>query len=246
MNPIKVLLVDDHAVVREGYRRLLEDDQVIRVIGEAADAASAYRRFRELAPDVVVMDIALPGASGLEAMRRMLAVRPDARILVFSMYEDAIYVKQALREGAFGYLTKASAPETLLNAVHRVAEGFRMVSDDVARHAPPMHERRREGQDGSEGSRGNAEAQGVHALSAREFEILQLLVRGLTVGDIAAQLSVNQKTVANHQSAIKQKLGVENSAQLVLAAMKAGLVSLGPNLGAPIGLHGDDSGDPGE
>lgn len=238
MNPIKVLLVDDHAVVREGYRRLLENDQAIRVIGEAADAASAYRRFRELAPDVVVMDIALPGASGLEAMRRMLAIRPDARILVFSMYEDAIYVKQALREGAFGYLTKASAPETLLTAVHRVAEGYRTVSEDVARHAPSLHERHREDRDGEE------HGEGMDALSAREFEILQLLVRGLTVGDIAAQLSVNQKTVANHQSAIKQKLGVENSAQLVLVAIKAGLVSLGPDLGTSSEPHAKDPDGP--
>lgn len=218
MNPVKVLLVDDHAVVREGYRRLLENDAAIRVIGEAADAAGAYRRFRESVPDVVVMDIALPGASGLEAMRRMLANREDARVLIFSMYEDAIYVKQALREGAFGYLTKASAPETLLTAVHRVAQGYRYVSDDVARHVPALKDTQPDAADG------------VHALSAREFEILQLLVRGFSVNDIAAQLSVNQKTVANHQSSIKQKLGVENSAQLVLAAIKAGLVSLGPGL----------------
>lgn len=216
MNPIKVLLVDDHAVVREGYRRLLENDSAIQVIGEAADAAGAYRCFRELAPDVVVMDISLPGASGLEAMRRMIASRDDARVLIFSMYEDAIYVKQALREGAFGYLTKASAPETLITAVHRVASGEQYISEDVSCHASAI------------GRPAIDAAQGVAALSAREFEVLQLLVRGLTVGDIAAQLSVNHKTVANHQSSIKQKLGVENSAQLVLAAIKAGLLSLGP------------------
>jgi two-component system invasion response regulator UvrY len=217
---IKVLLVDDHAVVREGYRRLLENDAQIRVIGEAADAADAYRCFRELTPDVVVMDIALPGASGLEAMRRMLANRPKARVLVFSMYEDAIYVKQALREGACGYLTKASAPEALITAVHRVAGGDRYVSEDVARHAS------------ASGFPAIDAAQGVGALSAREFEVLQLLVRGLSVNEIAAHLCVNQKTVANQQSSIKQKLGVENSAQLVLAALKAGLLSLGPELGS--------------
>lgn len=212
---ITVLLVDDHAVVREGYRRLLEQDAGIRVVGEAADAANAYRLFRELGPDVVVMDIGLPGASGLEAMRRMLAARPDGRVLMFSMYEDAIYLKQALRDGATGYLTKASAPEALLTAVHRIAAGQNYVSADMTRHL-------------AQAGVGNVALQGIASLSAREFEILQLLVRGFTLNDIATQLCVNHKTVANHQSSIKQKLGVENSAQLVLVALRAGLLPLGP------------------
>lgn len=212
---ITVLLVDDHAVVREGYRRLLEQDAGIRVAGEAADAANAYRLFRELQPDVVVMDIGLPGASGLEAMRRMLAARPEGRVLMFSMYEDAIYLKQALRDGACGYLTKASAPEALLTAVHRIAAGQTYVSADMTHHL-------------AQTDIGNAAPQGIASLSAREFEILQLLVRGFTLNDIAAQLCVHHKTVANQQSSIKQKLGVENSAQLVLVALRAGLLPLGP------------------
>lgn len=212
---ITVLLVDDHAVVREGYRRLLEQDAGIRVVGEAADAANAYRLFRELRPDVVVMDIGLPGASGLEAMRRMLASRPEGRVLMFSMYEDAIYLKQALRDGACGYLTKASAPEDLLTAVHQIAAGRTYVSADMTHHL-------------TKAGIGIAAPQGIASLSAREFEILQLLVRGFTLSDIAAQLCVNHKTVANQQSSIKQKLGVENSAQLVLVALRAGLLPRGP------------------
>lgn len=232
---VTVLLVDDHAVVREGYRRLLEQDAAIRVVGEAADAAGAYRQFCELSPAVVVMDIALPGASGLEALRRMIAVRPQARVLMFSMYEDAIYLKQALRDGACGYLTKVGAPEALVDAVHRVAAGELYVSADMRRHLPasmpastPLAGDGADLQSAAEDGVTPVEAAG---LSSREFEILQLLVHGLSLSDIAAQLFLTQKTVANHQSAIKQKLGVENGAQLVLTALKMGLVTLGPRVG---------------
>ena len=118
---VTVLLVDDHAVVREGYRRLLERSGNIDVIGEAEDADSAFARFRELAPQVVVMDIALPGVSGVEAMRRMLEATPATRVLMFSMYEDAIFATRALQAGASGYVSKASAPNVLVEAVLTVA-----------------------------------------------------------------------------------------------------------------------------
>jgi two-component system, NarL family, invasion response regulator UvrY len=113
---ITVLLADDHAVVREGYRRLLEESGRISVVGEASSAAEAYQQFCSAEPDVVVMDIALPGVSGIEGMRRILARKPTARVLMFSMYEDAIFVRRALDAGASGYLTKASAPRTLVEA----------------------------------------------------------------------------------------------------------------------------------
>ncbi len=207
---ISVLLVDDHAVVREGYRRLLEDNG-IRVCGEAATANEAYQQFCSLAPQVVVMDIGLTGVSGLEAMRRILARDQAARVLVFSMYEEIIFVRRALEAGAAGYLTKSSAPRVLVEAVNAIARGQRYLSHDVAvalalapsnaaRNAPPP-------------------------LSAREFEVLKLLAEGCSLSDIAKQLCRNQKTVANHQSAIKQKLGAENTAQLVRIAMQLGLVT---------------------
>jgi len=129
---VTVLLVDDHAVVREGYRRLLERHGDIVVIGEAADAAEAHALFRKLAPQIVVMDITLPGLSGIEAMRRMLEHEPDSRVLIFSMHEDAIFAKRALQAGAFGYVTKASAPGVLVEAVHTIASGKKYLSAAVA------------------------------------------------------------------------------------------------------------------
>src|SRR5271155_335741 len=120
---VSVLLVDDHAVVREGYRRLLERHGGIAVVGEAADAATAHALFCCLDPQIVVMDITLPGTSGIEAMRRILVYRSDARVLIFSMHEDAIFARRALQAGAFGYVTKASAPHVLVDAIRSVAAG---------------------------------------------------------------------------------------------------------------------------
>jgi DNA-binding NarL/FixJ family response regulator len=206
---LTVLLVDDHAVVREGYRRLLTDSGRIRVVGEAASAAEAYQLFCDLAPDVVVMDIALPGVSGIEGMRRILAHHPNARVLAFSMYEDAIFVRRALEAGAAGYLTKASAPHVLVEAVDAVAGGRRFLSPDVAQTLA-LHPT-------------NAE-RAVDDLSVREFEVLKLLVQGCTLNEAAKQLGLNPKTVSNHQSSIKQKLRAETPAQLWRAAMQLGLI----------------------
>lgn len=203
---VAVLLVDDHAVVREGYRRLLEDSGRISVVGEATSAAAAVEQFCRLLPDVVVMDIALPGVSGIEGTRRIRAHAPQARVLVFSMYEDAIFVRRALEAGAAGYVTKSSAPRVLVRAVDAVASGQRYLSHDVAQ------------------TLAFGDRSACQSLSAREFEVLELLVQGSTLGDIAAQLGLTAKTVANHQSSIKQKLGVETGAQLVRRAMQLGLV----------------------
>ncbi len=126
-----MLLVDDHAVVREGYRRLLERDDSLIVIGEAATAADAMRMDVELKPDVIVLDIGLPGVSGIEILRRIIARRPDACVLMFSMYQDGIYATRAISAGARGYLSKASAPDLLIDAVRSVAGGRRYLSPDV-------------------------------------------------------------------------------------------------------------------
>jgi DNA-binding NarL/FixJ family response regulator len=206
---LSVLLVDDHPVVREGYRRLLEDSGRIRVAAQAATAEEAQELFRQLRPDVVVMDIALRGVSGIEATCSILAESPEARVLAFSMYEDAVFARRALEAGAAGYVTKASAPRVLVEAVEALAAGRQYLSQDVAQALALRS------------SNGSASAPG--GLTARELEILGLLLQGFTVAEIARKLGVNEKTVANHQSTIKQKLGVETGAQLFRAAMKMGL-----------------------
>jgi two-component system invasion response regulator UvrY len=206
---ITVLLVDDHAVVREGYRRLLEKRGDIAVIGEAASASDAYDQFCSLSPQIVVMDIALPGVSGIEAMRRMLARAPETRVLIFSMYEDAIFANRALQAGACGYVTKASAPNVLVEAVHAISRGKKYISAEIA-------------QDLALRSVVAGEA-ASDSLSAREFEVLRLLVKGHAVRDIAQIMGVTPKTVANHQSAIKQKLGADSPVQLLRIAGSLGL-----------------------
>jgi two-component system, NarL family, invasion response regulator UvrY len=206
---VTVLLVDDHAVVREGYRRLLERDAKIQVVGEASNSVEAYERTQSLDPEVVVMDIALPGVSGIEAMRRILARRPQQCVLMFSMHDDAIFPSRALQAGARGYVSKASAPEVLIDAISAVARGERYLSPDVqkvmAQHA-------------------SSQARSVvNALTAREFEVLGLLARGDTVKRIGEKLGLSEKTVANHQSTIREKLGARNAVQLARVAAELGL-----------------------
>jgi DNA-binding NarL/FixJ family response regulator len=206
---ISVLLVDDHAVVREGYRRLLERDASLIVVGEAATAADALRRDEELKPDVLVLDIALPGVSGIEILRRIRARRPDACVLMFSMYQDGIYVSRALEAGARGYLSKASAPDLLVDAVRCVAQGRRYLSPDVEQVLAQSS-----AADGPAG-----------ALSARELEVLRMLSQGFSVEMIGERLGLSPKTAANHQSSIKQKLGADSALQLILIAQQLGLIS---------------------
>jgi len=205
-----VLLVDDHAVVREGYRRLLERTDDLIVVGEAASGEEAYRLFGELDPRVVVMDISLPGIGGIEAARRILARDSAARILMFSVHEDVVFSSRALQTGARGYVTKASAPEVLVEAVRLVAAGKLYISHDMAQELAvqmvPGHHNP------------------LHALSAREFEVFRLLVAGHRIEEIARILSLSTKTVANYQSSIRQKLDVSNTAQVVRLALSQGLL----------------------
>ena len=207
---IGVLLVDDHAVVREGYRRLLERDPRLSVVGEASSAADTLRLDAQLQPDVIVLDIALPGVSGIEILRRILSRRPDAYVLMFSMYQDGIYATRALQSGARGYISKASAPDLLIEAVRSVASGQRYVSPDV--EAAMSKQRSRT-------------SQLADALSTRELEVLSLLTQGYGMDEIGERLGLSPKTAANHQSAIKQKLGASSALQLILIALQYGLDS---------------------
>ncbi len=178
-------------------------------MGEASNVVEACKQFCKLAPSVVVMDIALPGVSGIDGVRRILAYAPNARVLVFSMHEEAIFVRRSLDAGAAGYLTKASAPHVLVEAIDAVAAGRRFLSPDIAQLLALQP--------------AGTEQASHDALSSREFEILKLLVEGRTLNDIAEQLGLNPKTVSNHQSAIRQKLGAETPTQLLRAAMRLGL-----------------------
>ena len=211
MERIAVLLVDDHAVVREGYRRLLERDRNVAVVGEAASGAQAYRLFCELNPTVVVMDVSLPDVSGIEALRRIRARDSRARVLMFSMHEETIFPTRALQAGAQGYVTKSSAPHVLVEAVHAIASGKHYISHDVAQLLAVENVTRQK--------------DALQSLSAREFDIMRLLAAGETISAISEKLGLGYKTVANYQSAIRSKLNVETAAQLVSLATRSGIIS---------------------
>jgi two-component system, NarL family, invasion response regulator UvrY len=202
---IRVLLVDDHPVVRMGYRHLLQAGSGIEVVGEAPDSSSAYTAFRALAPDVVVMDISLPGASGVEVMKRMRSHRPEARILIFSMHDEAIFVSRAMRAGAAGFVSKSSAPEKLIDAVRAVARGNVYLSAEPAAA-------------GAVTAGPGAAAARLEELSQREEEVLRLWAQGLSLTEIGSRLGVSEKTVANYQSLMRQKLGAQNDVQLLRLA----------------------------
>jgi two-component system invasion response regulator UvrY len=211
--PVRVVLVDDHAVVREGYRRLLERTDDISVIAEAASGEEAYRIACELQPDVTVMDINLPGIGGIEAVRRIIARLPEAKILMFSMHEDTVFSSRALQAGARGYVTKSAAPEVLVEAVRLVARGKLYISHEMAQE---LALQMLPGRDNP-----------IDALSAREFEVFRLLVAGHSLQEISKILSLSYKTVANYQSNIKHKLDVSNTAQVVRVALDHGLIASG-------------------
>jgi DNA-binding NarL/FixJ family response regulator len=177
-------------------------------VGEAGDADSAQALFHSLDPQIVVMDISLPGVSGIEVVRLMLARRPQTRVLMFSMHEEVIFAKRALQAGAYGYVTKASAPQVLVQAVHALQRGKRYLSATVAEQLALIH--------------ASTENGTADSLSVRELEVLRLLVRGQTVRAIAQHMGLNPKTVANHQSAIKSKLGAETPMQLLMKASSCG------------------------
>jgi DNA-binding NarL/FixJ family response regulator len=200
------MLVDDHAIVRAGFRRLLEQQPDYDVVAEAGDAEQAYALFIEHEPDVVVLDLSLPGVSGLETIRRVIGRQPAARILVFSMHEDAALAERAIQLGARGYVTKSSAPEILAAAVAEVAAGGLALSPDIAHTLAIL--------------KVTGEVNPMTMLSAREFEIFRLLAAGQPVGAIAVLLSLSSKTVANYHSQIKQKLGITTDVELVLLAQR--------------------------
>ena len=208
---IRVLLVDDHAVVRTGFRLLLQSQPDVCVAGEAASGEAACQRYAELAPDVVVMDLAMPGMGGLEALRRIRARDREARVLALSAHDDPMHARRALREGALGFLSKRSAPEALTEAIGAVAAGRRYLDVSLAQKLALAE------------IEGGAKSP-VERLSEREFEVFIRLARGETVQRIAENLKLSASTVGTHLYNIKQKLGASNQSELTLLAIRHGLI----------------------
>ena len=207
---INIILVDDHAVVRAGVRRLLEQEPSFDVIGEAESGEKAYQLFGELNPDVMVMDLSMPGMGGLEAIRRILMRDEKARILVLSMHEDLSFANQALKLGAKGYLIKNTLGDDLVKAIEAISQGDIFLSDEIAKKIAVSSI------DGGQDP--------IHELSAREFEIFRLLAEGFEVDAIATTLNISSKTVSNYQTMIKQKLNIHTPIELIRYAIKAGVI----------------------
>lgn len=210
------MLVDDHQMVRVGFRMLLESREDFDVVAEADSAESAYRTYRTVRPDLVVMDVSMGGSSGLEATHRILAFDPQARILGLSMHDDPSIARKMLQAGALGFLSKRSAPELLSAALASLVDRRVYIDPSVAQGLAMQ-------QVGSPGGP-------IDVLSEREFEVFLHLARGLSVNRIADMLSLSPRTVGTHLYRIKQKLGVENQTELALIAVRHGLIE-SPNVG---------------
>jgi DNA-binding NarL/FixJ family response regulator len=203
---ITVLLADDHSLVRRGFRRILEDDPAIEVVGEASNGDEAIRLFDELTPTVVVMDAAMPGIGGLAATKAILAKAPNATVLMLSMHSEETLVRQAMAAGARGYILKNAVDLDLAAAVKKAAAGETVLDPSVVRPAPLAGERARR-------------------LTPRETEVLQLICNGLSNREIAAQLDLSVNTIAVHRANIMNALGVHKTAELVVYALQNGLVN---------------------
>ena len=208
---IRILLLDDHAVVRSGYRRLIDAEPDMEVVAEAADADEAYARVKSDAPDLAIVDLNLRGASGVEAIRRIKSRDASLRILVLSMHDGANFVTQAFRAGATGYLTKCSEPALMVDAIRDVADGRRVMSPDVAQALA---------------SASLESGDLMTQLTPREFEVLRLAVRGESTANIAEHMHLSQKTVLNYLSAVRQKLDADNDFSLLHLAARHGLVDI--------------------
>jgi two-component system, NarL family, invasion response regulator UvrY len=212
MSPTTVMLVDDHAVVRVGFRLLLQAAADLQVVAEAQSGEQAIALYAQNPVDIVVMDLAMEGAGGIEAIKRIRARDAGARILALSAHEDMSHPKRALKAGALGYLSKRSAPETLIEAVRIVAAGGMYIDAGIARHMAA--------QDLS------GSGSPIEQLSEREFQIFVQLAHGVSVNRIAEMLHLSPSTVGTHLYNIKQKLSVSNQSELTLIAVQNGLIQV--------------------
>ncbi len=210
MSQITILLVDDHAIVRMGFKMLIEAEEGIKVIGEAESGEIAIKLFQELKPDIIVMDITMPGIGGLEAIDRIMAKDKNTKILVLSAHEDSVHPKRALNAGAMGYLTKRSAAEELIKAIKSIHQGKRYLEPNIAQQMAITQL--------------SGESNPVEILSDREFEVFIALAKGKSTNEIADTLCLSPRTVGTHLYNIKQKLNANNSAEIALIAIRCGLI----------------------
>ena len=207
---IRVFVADDHAVVRRGVRQILEDASDMIAAGEASTGREVLQAVRQHDYDVLVLDIAMPDANGLETLRQLRTLKPDLRVLILSMYPERQYAVRALKAGAAGYLTKESAPDELVAAIRKVALGGKYVTQSLA-------ERLAAALGGELGKEPH------EALSTREYQVMRLLAAGKTVTDIATELSLSVKTISTYRTRILEKLDLRNTAEIIRYAFERGL-----------------------
>ena len=207
---IRIVIADDHAIVREGIKRIVSSAQDMEVIAEAADGAEVMQRVRELSFDVLVLDLSMPGRSGMELIKLAKAQQPQLRIMVLSMHQELQYAVRAIKSGASGYLTKESAPAELVQALRKIAGGGAYVSSEVAEQL-------------ALGAMPGGAGASLEMLSPREFEVFRLLAAGLSVTQAAGKMSVSVKTVSTHKANLMQKLSLHNQSELVRYAIRHGL-----------------------
>jgi DNA-binding NarL/FixJ family response regulator len=207
---IKIVIADDHAIVREGLKRIVSSAEGMEVVGEAANGIEALQRVRELQFDVLMLDLSMPGRSGMELIKLAKAEKPRLRILVLSMHQEMQYAVRAIKSGASGYLTKESAPAQLEQAIRKIAAGGAFISAEVAEQL-------------ALGAMPGSAATPHESLSNREFEVFRLLAAGVSVTSIAAQLHLSVKTVSTHKANLMQKMNLNNTSELVRYAIRHGL-----------------------
>ena len=210
MSNFNVLLVDDHSVVRMGFKMLIDSEKDMQVIAEAETGEDGIIKFQEIKPDVIVMDITMPGIGGLEAIERIIAKDKNAKILVLSAHEDSVHPKRVLSAGAIGYLTKRSAAEELINAIRTVGSGKKYIESSVAQQLAITQL--------------SGENDPTEVLSDREFEVFISLAKGKSTNEIADTMCLSPRTVGTHLYNIKQKLNANNSAEIALIAIRCGLL----------------------
>jgi len=209
---IRVLIADDHGIVRSGIRRMLEDHKDIQIVGEAADGYEAIQKARETTPDIILLDISMPGMDGLDVTKQLRTIDPKVRILILTMHAEEQYAPRLMRAGAMGYVTKHAVPDDLVKAIHVVHSGGRFISPTLAKNLAWRYLGEK------------ADLTPVESLSDRELQVLCLLARGNTNREIAESLHLSTKTIDTYRARVLEKLNLRNNAELTLFAIRHGLI----------------------